>query len=112
MSVSSSTSAAQRHGRGRVFDSIVDAIGDTPIVRLRKLPQQHGSNANILAKLEYFNPAFSMATIIAAPMRSFTLAAGLKYSSLARMVAFTPCIAGSLRRRTIGVSPNASTIES
>ena len=57
MDVTSATGAAQRRGRGRVFDSIVDAIGDTPIVRLRKLPQQHGSNATILAKLEYFNPA-------------------------------------------------------
>ena len=36
-------------------------------------------------------PAFSIAMIIAAPMRSFTLAAGLKYSSLARMVACAPC---------------------
>jgi hypothetical protein len=34
-------------------------------------------------------PAFSIAITIAAPMRSFTLAAGLKYSSLARMVALT-----------------------
>ena len=38
MDASSATSAVQRPGRGRVFDSIVDAIGDTPIVRLRKLP--------------------------------------------------------------------------
>jgi cysteine synthase A len=68
MSVSSSTSAAQRHGRGRVFDSIVDAIGDTPLVRLRKLPQQHGSNADILAKLEYFNPAASVKDRIGAAM--------------------------------------------
>ena len=50
-------------------------------------------------------PAFSIAIIIAAPMRSFTLAAGLKYSSLARMVALTPCACGNRRRRTIGVSP-------
>ena len=35
MDVSSATSAVHRPGRGRVFDSIVDAIGDTPIVRLR-----------------------------------------------------------------------------
>ena len=39
MDASSATSAVHRPGRGRVFDSIVDAIGDTPIVRLRKLPQ-------------------------------------------------------------------------
>ena len=36
-------------GRGRVFDSIVDAIGSTPIVRLRRLPQAGGVNATILA---------------------------------------------------------------
>src|SRR3954468_4717990 len=56
-------------------------------------------------------PAFSMAVIMAAPIRSFTLAAGLKYSSLARMVALIPCIFGNLFRRTIGVSPMASTME-
>jgi len=60
MDASSATSAAHRPGRGRVFDSIVDAVGDTPIVRLRKLPQQHGSRATILAKLEYFSPAASV----------------------------------------------------
>src|SRR3981189_919186 len=57
MNASSAASAVHRPGRGRVFDSIVDAIGDTPIVRLRRLPQQHGGHATILAKLEYFNPA-------------------------------------------------------
>ena len=61
--------AVQRHGRGRVFDSIVDAIGDTPIVRLRKLPQAHGAgHATILAKLEYFNPAASVKDRIGAAM--------------------------------------------
>ncbi len=43
-------------------------------------------------------PAFSIAMTIAAPMRSFTLAAGLKYSSLARMVACAPCACGNLRK--------------
>jgi len=61
-------SAVQRPGRGRVFDSIVDAIGDTPIVRLRKLPQAHGVQATILAKLEYFNPAASVKDRIGAAM--------------------------------------------
>ena len=49
MDASSATSAAHRPGRGRVFDSIVDAVGDTPIVRLGKLPLAHGANATILA---------------------------------------------------------------
>ena len=68
MDASSATSAVHRPGRGRVFDTIVDAIGDTPIVRLRKLPQAHGVNATILAKLEYFNPAASVKDRIGAAM--------------------------------------------
>ena len=68
MDASSAASAVQRPGRGRVFDSIVDAIGDTPIVRLRKLPQAHGVHATILAKLEYFNPAASVKDRIGAAM--------------------------------------------
>lgn len=62
------TRAMQQPGRGRVFDSIVDAIGDTPIVRLRSLPQVHGVKARLLAKLEYFNPAASVKDRIGAAM--------------------------------------------
>jgi len=68
MNASSAPSAVQRPGRGRIFDSIVDAIGNTPIVRLRNLPQQRGVNATILAKLEYFNPAASVKDRIGAAM--------------------------------------------
>src|SRR6202047_3572209 len=68
MNASPATSAVHRPGRGRVFDSIVDAVGDTPIVRLRKMPQQHGAHATILAKLEYFNPAASVKDRIGAAM--------------------------------------------
>jgi cysteine synthase A len=55
-------------GRGRIYDSIVDTIGDTPIVRLRKLPQARGAKATVLAKLEYFNPAASVKDRIGAAM--------------------------------------------
>jgi cysteine synthase len=68
MNESSATRAVQHHGRGRVFDSIVDAIGDTPIVRLQRLPQQRGARATILAKLEYLNPAASVKDRIGAAM--------------------------------------------
>ena len=47
-------------GRGRVFDSITETIGDTPIVRLNRLPQMKGVKAHILAKLEFFNPIASV----------------------------------------------------
>ena len=69
---------ADRPGRGRIFDSIVDAIGDTPIVRLRRLPQQHGVSATILAKLEYFNPAASVKDRIGASMIIAMEKAGVK----------------------------------
>lgn len=62
------TSQARRPGRGRVYDSIVDAFGDTPIVKLRRLPEQSGVKATILAKLEYFNPAASVKDRIGAAM--------------------------------------------
>src|SRR5437016_12750698 len=57
----SASSAAKREpGRGRVFDSIIETIGDTPLVRLNRLPAMHGVKANILAKLEFFNPIGSV----------------------------------------------------
>jgi len=77
MDASSSTGAVHRAGRGRVFDSIVDAIGDTPIVRLRRLPQARGARATILAKLEYFSPAGSVKDRIGAAMITAMEKAGL-----------------------------------
>ncbi len=47
-------------GRGRVFNSITETIGDTPLVRLARLPQQAGAKADILLKLEFFNPLSSV----------------------------------------------------
>ncbi|WP_027575365.1 cysteine synthase A [Bradyrhizobium sp. WSM1743] len=68
MDASSTTGAAHQLGRGRIYDSIVDAFGNTPIVRLRRLPGMHDVNATILAKLEYFNPAASVKDRIGAAM--------------------------------------------
>jgi cysteine synthase A len=46
--------------RGRIYNSITDTIGDTPLVRLNRLPQMKGIKANIIAKLEFFNPIGSV----------------------------------------------------
>src|SRR5439155_13590 len=51
-------------------------------------------------------PAFSAASSIIMPMRSFTLPPGLRYSSLASIVARTP--RATRFRRTIGVLPITS----
>ncbi|MEX6506258.1 cysteine synthase A [Jiella sp. M17.18] len=53
-------SQARTKGRGKIYDSIVDTIGDTPIVRLNKLAREKGVKANLLAKLEFFNPIASV----------------------------------------------------
>ncbi len=47
-------------GRGRIYGSILETIGDTPIVRLDKLAKEKGVKANLLAKLEFFNPIASV----------------------------------------------------
>src|SRR2546421_7510857 len=66
----------RRPGRGRVFASMTEAIGDTPLVRLRRLPAMHGVQADILAKLEYFNPAGSVKDRIGVSMIEAMEAAG------------------------------------
>jgi cysteine synthase A len=54
------TASTRAPGRGRIFDSITETIGDTPIVRLDKIAKAEGVNANLLAKLEFFNPVSSV----------------------------------------------------
>jgi len=64
-------------GRGRIFDSITETIGDTPLVRLNRLPEMRGIKANILAKLEFFNPIGSVKDRIGVSMIDALDAAGL-----------------------------------
>jgi cysteine synthase len=46
--------------RGRIYDSILDTVGGTPLVRLPKLTKLYGIKADITAKLEFFNPLASV----------------------------------------------------
>lgn len=43
-----------------VYDNIFDLIGETPMLRLNKLKERTRIKSNIIAKLEYFNPAGSI----------------------------------------------------
>jgi cysteine synthase A len=52
--------ATEKPGRGRVYDSITETIGNTPLVRMRRMPGEAGVNADILLKLEFFNPLSSV----------------------------------------------------
>ena len=47
-------------GRGRIYGDITETIGDTPLVRLDRFAKTHGLDAEILAKLEFFNPIASV----------------------------------------------------
>lgn len=51
---------AEEHGRGRIYDSIVDTIGNTPLVRINRLSKEANARADILLKLEFFNPLASV----------------------------------------------------
>ncbi len=44
-------------GRGRLYDSILETIGDTPVVRINNLGPKH---ATLYVKAEFFNPAASV----------------------------------------------------
>jgi cysteine synthase len=52
--------AVKKPGRGKIYDSITDTIGDTPLVRLDRIAAERGVKANLLAKLEFFNPIASV----------------------------------------------------
>ncbi|MCB1451775.1 MAG: cysteine synthase A [Nitratireductor sp.] len=59
-----------------MYGSITETIGDTPIVRLDKLAKAEGCKANILAKLEFFNPISSVKDRIGVAMIEAMEAAG------------------------------------
>jgi cysteine synthase A len=50
----------RRVGHGLIYDNITQTIGNTPLVRLHKLERAHGVDAEIIGKLEFFNPIASV----------------------------------------------------
>ncbi|MFM8701528.1 MAG: cysteine synthase A, partial [Hyphomicrobiales bacterium] len=58
--MSQATTSSHIPGRGRIYGSITETIGDTPIVRLDRLAKAKGVHANLLVKLEFFNPIASV----------------------------------------------------
>ena len=50
----------KKPGRGRIYNSITDTIGDTPLVRLNHMAKEAKAGANVLLKLEFFNPLASV----------------------------------------------------
>src|SRR5499427_1584122 len=52
--------ARRKPGRGRIYASITDTIGDTPLVSIDRIGKEKGVVARLLAKLEFFNPIASV----------------------------------------------------
>lgn len=52
-----SASARHTNGRGRLYDSVVETIGDTPVIRINRLAPKH---VRLYVKAEFFNPAASV----------------------------------------------------
>ena len=46
--------------RGRIYNDITETVGATPLVRLNGIPKRDGLTAEILVKLEFFNPLASV----------------------------------------------------
>ena len=47
-------------GRGRIYASIAETIGNTPLVRIPRMAAAHGARADLTLKLEFFNPLGSV----------------------------------------------------
>jgi len=67
----------KRSGRGRIYDSILDTIGDTPLIRLPRLTARLKPKAEVTAKLEFFNPLGSVKDRIGIAMIEAMEAKGL-----------------------------------
>jgi cysteine synthase len=67
----------KRAGRGKIYDSILDTIGDTPLIRLPRLTAELKPKGTVLAKLEFFNPISSVKDRIGVSMIEALEAKGL-----------------------------------
>jgi len=50
----------KKAGHGHIYKSILETIGNTPLVRADKLAKENGVKASLLLKLEFFNPLASV----------------------------------------------------
>lgn len=60
----------------RIYEDITQTIGNTPLVRLKRTAQKHGAVAEILLKLEFFNPLSSVKDRIGVAMIEDALRTG------------------------------------
>lgn len=70
------TTTLDKPGRGHVYENIVAAIGNTPLIRLNRVNKDAGAVADVLVKCEFFNPLSSVKDRIALGMVEAAEASG------------------------------------
>jgi len=58
--MSAETQFPRNYNRAGICDTVLDAIGGTPMVRLHRIPQEWGLKCEVLAKCEFFNAGGSV----------------------------------------------------
>jgi cysteine synthase A len=111
--------ATRSWGRGRVYDDISETIGNTPLVRLKRMEAAANAKARILMKLEFFNPLSSVKDRIGVSMIDALEAAGKITPSLTTLIEPTSgntgiglaFVAAARGYRLILVMPESMSIE-
>lgn len=62
---------------GIIYDSVLELVGNTPLIRLHKIEEKYNLNARLVAKTEYFNPAGSVKDRVAKKMLTDALERGV-----------------------------------
>ncbi|MEK6746346.1 MAG: cysteine synthase A [Pseudomonadota bacterium] len=62
------TTKLDKAGRGRIYDNIIETVGNTPLIRLNRLAKEAGIVADIVVKAEFYNPLSSVKDRIALSM--------------------------------------------
>ena len=70
------TTKLDKAGRGRIYDNIIETVGNTPLIRLHRLAKEAGVVADIVVKAEFYNPLSSVKDRIALSMVEAAEASG------------------------------------
>ena len=111
--------SSARPARGRLYDSVLDTVGGTPLVRLGRVEKAEGLSAHLALKLEFFNPLGSIKDRIGLAMVDAAERAGLIQPGVSTLVEPTSgntgialaFVAAARGYRLIVVMPEGASIE-
>ena len=111
--------AIARSARGRIYDSVLDTVGGTPLVRLPRIEAAEALTARLALKLEFFNPLGSIKDRIGLAMIDAAERAGLIQPGVSTLVEPTSgntgialaFVAAARGYRLVVVMPDGASIE-